>query len=42
MFPIQAYLRFEHDKAVGVVTSRECNVAFDETGRHLERQCVNG
>ncbi|CAK9018890.1 WD repeat-containing protein 3 [Durusdinium trenchii] len=30
---VKAYLRFEHDKAVGVVTSRECNVAFDETGR---------
>lgn len=31
----EAYLRFEKDQAVGVVTSRECNVAFDLTGRPL-------
>lgn len=31
----EAYLRFEKDQAVGVVTSRECNVAFDPTGRPL-------
>ena len=31
----EAYLKFEKDQAVGVVTSRECNVAFDPTGRPL-------
>ena len=32
----QAYLRFEKDQAVGVVTSRECNVALDASGRPLD------
>lgn len=35
---VKAYLRFEKDQAVGVVTSRECNVAFDLTGRY----CLSG
>eukprot|EP00434_Breviolum_minutum_P005801 symbB.v1.2.005115.t1/scaffold295.1/size237168/4 len=35
---VKAYLRFEKDQAVGVVTSRECNVAFDPTGRY----CLSG
>lgn len=30
---VKAYLKFEKDQAVGVVTSRECNVSLDPTGR---------
>ena len=32
---VEAYLRFESDHTLGVVTSRECNVAFDPSGRSL-------
>eukprot|EP00931_Biecheleriopsis_adriatica_P087475 TRINITY_DN61939_c0_g1_i1.p1 TRINITY_DN61939_c0_g1~~TRINITY_DN61939_c0_g1_i1.p1 ORF type:complete len:968 (+),score=220.22 TRINITY_DN61939_c0_g1_i1:119-3022(+) len=37
---VKAYLRFENERAVGVVTSRECNVAFDKSGRFALTGCI--
>mmetsp|Transcript_20504 Transcript_20504/g.32691 ORF Transcript_20504/g.32691 Transcript_20504/m.32691 type:complete len:960 (-) Transcript_20504:107-2986(-) len=37
---VKAYLRFEGDQAIGVVTSRECNVALDRTGRIALTGCI--
>ncbi|CAJ1453167.1 unnamed protein product [Effrenium voratum] len=38
---VKAYLRFESDHTLGVVTSRECNVAFDPSGRLALTGCVD-
>ncbi|OLP84339.1 WD repeat-containing protein 3-like [Symbiodinium microadriaticum] len=37
----KAYLRFEAHQSVGVVTSREANVAYDVTGRLALTGCVD-
>eukprot|EP00930_Biecheleria_cincta_P036250 TRINITY_DN24873_c0_g1_i1.p1 TRINITY_DN24873_c0_g1~~TRINITY_DN24873_c0_g1_i1.p1 ORF type:complete len:965 (+),score=198.32 TRINITY_DN24873_c0_g1_i1:81-2975(+) len=37
---VKAYLRYEGERAVGVVTSRECNVVLDRTGRLALTGCV--
>lgn len=38
---VKAYLRFEAHQSVGVVTSREANVAYDVTGRLALTGCVD-
>jgi len=37
---VKAYLRYENDKAIGVVTSRECNVVLDRSGKFALAGCV--
>mmetsp|Transcript_14382 Transcript_14382/g.42988 ORF Transcript_14382/g.42988 Transcript_14382/m.42988 type:complete len:940 (-) Transcript_14382:73-2892(-) len=31
---VKAYLRYSHERSVGVITSRECNVVADKSGRY--------
>eukprot|EP00927_Polykrikos_kofoidii_P015646 TRINITY_DN16980_c0_g1_i1.p1 TRINITY_DN16980_c0_g1~~TRINITY_DN16980_c0_g1_i1.p1 ORF type:complete len:961 (+),score=166.76 TRINITY_DN16980_c0_g1_i1:102-2984(+) len=37
---VKAYLKYEIGRSVGVITSRECNIAFDHTGKLALAGCV--
>mmetsp|Transcript_19549 Transcript_19549/g.51796 ORF Transcript_19549/g.51796 Transcript_19549/m.51796 type:complete len:937 (+) Transcript_19549:51-2861(+) len=37
---VKAYLRYGHERSVGIVTSRECNVVADRSGKFALAGCV--